>query len=128
MSKFADVFRDVGLEQYAFTPSGALSLDQWPTLQTLINDGTRLVIWMGRSLEHTCFGPSPAGSSSLMTWRGRYASYDEVGNQLLTTSLDYNSDTATTPYILDEFAYCMCTCRALHGLPTSSYYGPLMPC
>lgn len=64
VSKFADVFSAVGLEQYAFTPSGALSLDQWPTLQTLINDGTRLVVWM-----------------------------------------DYNSDTATTPYILDEFAY-----------------------
>lgn len=50
MSKFADVFSAVGLEQYAFTPSGALSLDQWPTLQTLINDGTRLVVWMGKFL------------------------------------------------------------------------------
>jgi hypothetical protein len=48
VSKFADVFSAVGLEQYAFTPSGALSLGQWPTLQTMINDGTRLVIWMGR--------------------------------------------------------------------------------
>lgn len=47
VSKFADVFSAVGLEQYAFTPSGTLSLDQWPTLQTMINDGTRLVIWMG---------------------------------------------------------------------------------
>ncbi|POS75405.1 hypothetical protein DHEL01_v206197 [Diaporthe helianthi] len=64
VSRFADVFAAVGLEQYAFTPSGALSLDQWPTLQTMIDDGTRLVIWM-----------------------------------------DYNSDTAATPYILDEFAY-----------------------
>lgn len=59
VSKFADVFSAVGLEQYAFTPSGALSLDQWPTLQTMINDGTRLVIWMGRSLGHTCFEPCP---------------------------------------------------------------------
>lgn len=66
VSKFADVFSAVGLEQYAFTPSGALSLDQWPTLQTMINDGTRLVIWMGRFMEHTYFRPCPAGSSSLM--------------------------------------------------------------
>ncbi|KAK2615725.1 hypothetical protein N8I77_002459 [Diaporthe amygdali] len=64
VSKFADVFSAVGLEQYAFTPSSALSLDQWPTLQTMIDNGTRLVVWM-----------------------------------------DYNMDTATTPYILDEFAY-----------------------
>lgn len=66
MSKFADVFSAVGLEQYAFTPSGALSLEQWPTLQTMINDGTRLIVWMGTLLGHTCFGPCPAGSSSLM--------------------------------------------------------------
>lgn len=56
MSKFADVFSAVGLEQYAFTPSGALSLDQWPTLQTLINDGTRLIIWMGKSLGTHALG------------------------------------------------------------------------
>lgn len=39
-------------------------------------------------------------------------------NGSLTTSSDYNSDTATTPYILDEFAYCKCTPRHFYDGPS----------
>lgn len=44
---FASVFDAAGLTQYVFTPNGTLALDEWPTLQTMIDDGTRLVVWMG---------------------------------------------------------------------------------
>jgi hypothetical protein len=48
VSKFADVFRNTGLEKYAFRPTGKLNMDQWPTLQQLIDAGTRLIVFMGR--------------------------------------------------------------------------------
>lgn len=47
VSDFAGVFEAAGLTQYVFTPAGTLALDQWPTLQTMIDGGTRLVVWMG---------------------------------------------------------------------------------
>lgn len=47
VTDFAGVFEAAGLKEYVFTPSGTLALDQWPTLQTMIDDGTRLVVWMG---------------------------------------------------------------------------------
>lgn len=49
VSDFADVFAEVSLDQYAFAPptNGTLARDQWPTLQQMIDDGTRLVVWMG---------------------------------------------------------------------------------
>jgi hypothetical protein len=37
-----------GLDTYAFTPSSQLSIPEWPTLQTLIDDGTRLVMFLGK--------------------------------------------------------------------------------
>lgn len=39
----------------------------------------------------------------------------EIRTRSLTSSTDYNSDTATTPYILDEFAYCMYTLPPFMG-------------
>lgn len=49
VARFADVFEAVGLVQYVFTPpgGGGLALEQWPTLQEMIDAGTRLVVWMG---------------------------------------------------------------------------------
>ena len=35
-----------GLSSYAYTPSGTLSLSEWPTLQELITAGTRLVMFL----------------------------------------------------------------------------------
>lgn len=47
VSQFGDVFAAVGLEKYAYTPPGTLALDQWPTLQAMIDSGKRLVVFMG---------------------------------------------------------------------------------
>lgn len=47
VSKFAAVFKSAGLETYAFAPSGTLAVGQWPTLGSLIDQGKRLVVFMG---------------------------------------------------------------------------------
>lgn len=48
VADFGAAFEAAGLAQYAFAPAGALALDQWPTLQQMIDNGTRLVVWMGK--------------------------------------------------------------------------------
>lgn len=62
VSDFADVFSDVGLDKYAFAPNATLALDEWPTLQKMIDDGTRLVVWMGEwtSCPHRLFFGCPS--------------------------------------------------------------------
>lgn len=52
VNNFASVFAAAGLVEYVFTPSGTLTLDQWPTLQTMIDNGTRLVVWMGKRIAN----------------------------------------------------------------------------
>lgn len=47
VSEFAAVFESTGLAQYTFAPNKTLALDAWPTLQQMIDNGTRLVVWMG---------------------------------------------------------------------------------
>ena len=47
VSKFADVFRNTGLEKYVFRPNGHLNRGDWPTLQQLIDSSSRLVVFMG---------------------------------------------------------------------------------
>lgn len=49
VADYADIFDTAGLSQYVFTPNGTstLALDAWPTLQEMIDAGTRLVVWMG---------------------------------------------------------------------------------
>lgn len=49
VSDFASVFSAVGLEEYAYVPTGTLTLSEWPTLQSMIDSGKRLVVWMGKS-------------------------------------------------------------------------------
>ncbi len=48
INRFAEVFRETGMDQYAFQPGGQLGLGDWPTLGQLIDSGTRLVVFMGR--------------------------------------------------------------------------------
>lgn len=52
MDKFDAAFDSAGLKQYVFHPKGKLSKDQWPTLQELIDAGTRVVVFMGKSHSH----------------------------------------------------------------------------
>ena len=51
VSLFGTAFSSVGLDKYAYTPSGQLAISEWPTLQELINAGTPLVVFLGRSIE-----------------------------------------------------------------------------
>lgn len=43
---FAAAFEAAGIDTYAYSPGKTLSLSQWPTLGSLIDAGTRLVVFM----------------------------------------------------------------------------------
>jgi hypothetical protein len=47
ISKFHDVFRQVGLDGYAFAPGSKLDLASWPTLGQLVDQKKRLVVFIG---------------------------------------------------------------------------------
>ena len=46
-SQFDETFEVTGLKDFVFHPGGELAKNQWPTLQNLLDDGTRLVVFMG---------------------------------------------------------------------------------
>jgi hypothetical protein len=51
ISVFDAAFNSSGITSYAFVPSSSpntLSIDDWPTLQELMDAGTRLVIFLGK--------------------------------------------------------------------------------
>lgn len=81
VSQFGDAMTSSGLASYAYSPGTTLSLDQWPTLQELIDNGKRLVMFLGKYIMPLCFS----------LW--------------LTLAIDYGADTSVIPYILDEFTY-----------------------
>lgn len=45
-AEFADVFEASGAADYAYSPGSTLTLSEWPTLGELIDDGSRLVVFM----------------------------------------------------------------------------------
>jgi hypothetical protein len=48
VEQFADAFRNTELEKYVYRPPGGqVDIDEWPTLRQLIDDDTRLVVFMG---------------------------------------------------------------------------------
>jgi hypothetical protein len=47
VAQWASVFAAVGLDRYAYAPGTNLAMDQWPTLQSMIDSGKRLVVFMG---------------------------------------------------------------------------------
>ena len=49
MAMFHNDFKAFGLDQMAYVPPKDLALDQWPTLQELIDSGKRLIVFMGKS-------------------------------------------------------------------------------
>lgn len=51
IEKFDDAFNSTGLKEFVFRPEKKLALNEWPTLQRFLDDGTRLVIFMGMLLE-----------------------------------------------------------------------------
>jgi hypothetical protein len=44
---FGSAMQSTGLATYAYTPPHQLAISEWPTLQELIDDGTRLVMFLG---------------------------------------------------------------------------------
>lgn len=46
-SAFDAAFKAAGIEGYGFAPGTNLTLDQWPTLGEMIDNGQRLVVFMG---------------------------------------------------------------------------------
>lgn len=43
---FDAIFQSSGIRNYAFTPTGNLTIDTWPTLGQMISSGQRLVVFM----------------------------------------------------------------------------------
>ncbi len=88
VSQFAAVFKSVGLDLYAFAPSQTLALADWPTLGSLIDQGRRLIVFMG---THSSPRPLTQEKRHWLTLDGCTA--------------DYHADPSHVPFILDEFAY-----------------------
>ncbi|KAI5462444.1 PLC-like phosphodiesterase [Mariannaea sp. PMI_226] len=53
VTKFDQAFDSTGLKQYVFHPNGTLALDQWPTLQELLDNKTRLIVFMDYHSDQT---------------------------------------------------------------------------
>ena len=47
VSLFGTAMSTTGLDQYAYTLPSQLAIDEWPTLQELIDQGSRLVMFLG---------------------------------------------------------------------------------
>lgn len=52
---FGSAMQSTGLATYAYTPPHQLAISEWPTLQELIDDGTRLVMFLGGYLVSPLF-------------------------------------------------------------------------
>ena len=50
VEQFDAAFESTGLKDYVFHPKEKIAKDQWPTLRELIDDGTRLLVFMGTLL------------------------------------------------------------------------------
>ncbi|KAI1868838.1 hypothetical protein JX265_006817 [Neoarthrinium moseri] len=46
INKFGDAFKAVGLDAYAYSPGDTLTIDDWPTLGTLVSSNKRVVVFM----------------------------------------------------------------------------------
>jgi hypothetical protein len=47
IEKFDEAFSSAGLNDLVFRPKKRLSRDKWPTLQELLDDGARVIVFMG---------------------------------------------------------------------------------
>ncbi|KAH8699669.1 PLC-like phosphodiesterase [Ilyonectria robusta] len=53
VTMFDDAFDSTGLKQYVFHPEKKMALDEWPTLQKLLDDGTRLIVFMDYNMDES---------------------------------------------------------------------------
>ncbi|KAF4967496.1 hypothetical protein FSARC_4960 [Fusarium sarcochroum] len=53
IEKFDAAFDSTGLKKLAFRPEKKLAREEWPTLQKLIDDGTRLIVFMDYNMDES---------------------------------------------------------------------------
>lgn len=53
IEKFDAAFNSTGLKGFVFRPEKKLAQENWPTLQQLIDDGTRLIVFMGMCAQRS---------------------------------------------------------------------------
>ncbi|GKU01866.1 tat pathway signal sequence [Fusarium langsethiae] len=53
IEKFDAAFNSTGLKEFVFQPGKKLALNEWPTLQELIDDGTRLLVFMDFNMDES---------------------------------------------------------------------------
>ncbi|KAM0285740.1 hypothetical protein ACHAO9_008596 [Fusarium lateritium] len=53
IEKFDDAFNSTGLKEFVFHPEKKLALNEWPTLQSLLDDGTRLIVFMDYNMDES---------------------------------------------------------------------------
>ncbi|KAF5246123.1 hypothetical protein FANTH_7030 [Fusarium anthophilum] len=53
IEKFDEAFSSAGLKDLVFRPQKRLSRDEWPTLQELLDDGTRLIVFMDYYMDES---------------------------------------------------------------------------
>jgi hypothetical protein len=52
---FGDAMRDSGLATHAYAPPHKLAISEWPTIQKLIDDGDRLIMFLGKPSVPTLY-------------------------------------------------------------------------
>ncbi|KAF5715846.1 plc-like phosphodiesterase TIM beta alpha-barrel domain-containing protein [Fusarium mundagurra] len=53
IEKFDEAFNSAGLKDLVFRPKKRLSRNEWPTLQELLGDGTRLIVFMDYNMDES---------------------------------------------------------------------------
>ena len=119
IGNFSEAFVGSGISKYAYVPPGSpnvLGIDEWPTLQEMINSGKRLVAFLGEfSLRFFLGGRIPSFPSFLPFLVSRKDFQIDTPRWpipsllrkciLISLFIDYGADMSSVPYILDEFAY-----------------------
>ncbi|CAG7560103.1 unnamed protein product [Fusarium equiseti] len=53
IEKFDNAFNSTGLKPFVFRPEKKLALNEWPTLQELLDNGTRLLVFMDFNMDES---------------------------------------------------------------------------
>lgn len=85
---FDAVFRASGIQGYGFAPGANLTLDQWPTLGQMIDNGQRLVVFMGA----WAFSRSSRRETAQASW----ADLEPQTSRLGTRCLIYSTSSTRT--------------------------------
>lgn len=88
---FDAVFRAAGLTQYVMRPQKVMAREEWPTLQEMIDAGTRLVVFMGALVGSFCTGGN--GACVWLTCRMRENKKTTTWTRPRSTTSSTNSTT-----------------------------------